>query len=479
MAHEFTIFTTSNETVTYTDYDSINLSTLKHVLSFKPDLGTLVDSHEILMETGTFNTSVSEGVMTEENNSVTDTNGVTHAVPAEDKLLLDGTDSSQTNAGDQVMYEEAAIDSMGKIIPENFTDGLDIIEDISLASFVRVSESMPDNDVRDVKFNNDGTKMFVLGRANDNVYEYSVATAWNVSSITRVRTLDISVVSSSQGDNAANSIEFNTDGTKLFVLGQGQDLVNEYVLSTGFDLSTASFTRSLDISGQEDQPYGIAFNNDGTKMFITGRRGDDVNEYILTTGFDISTASYSQKFSIAQGNGRPSAVQFNSDGTKMFILEGGTTAEGDNSIFQYTLTTAFDVSTASYTGKSFSPYNEEEKPRGFCFGDSGTQLYVAGWRGDDVNQYTSLWPKRATGGTNDARDVDGDGDVDVRSTDGVENHLVLETSSDSVVDNHYHAPVEEPHEDGDGHTEAEHRELSLWNYKLQLLMSRERRNNAS
>lgn len=480
MAHEFTIFTTSNETVTYTDYDSINLSTLKHVLSFKPDLGTLVDSHEILSETATTDATATQGVMLENNNSVTDTNGVTHAVPAEDKLLLDGTDSSQTNTGDQVMYEQAGIDALGKIVPEQFTDGLDITEDISLASFVRVSVSIPDNDVRDVKFNNDGTKMFVLGRANDNVYEYSVSTPFNVSSITLVRTLDISVVSSSQGDNAANGIEFNTDGTKLFVLGQGQDLVNEYALTTGFDISTASFTRSLDISGQEDLPYGVTFNNDGTKMYITGRRNDNVDEYVLTTGFDISTASHSQTFSVSDQAERASAVRFNSDGTKMYVLEGGTTGEGHNTIYQYTLTTAFDVSTASFADKQFSVVNEEDKARGFCFGDNGTQLYVAGWRGDDVNQYTSLWPKRATGGTNDARDVDGDGDVDVRSTDGVENHLVLETAPDSgVVDDHYHAPVDEPHEDGDGHTEAEHRELSLWNYKLQLLMARERRNNAS
>ena len=125
MAHEFTIFTTSNETVVYTDYDSINLSTLKHVLSFKPDLGTLVDSHEILLETATINATATQGVMLENNNSVTDTNGVTHAVPAEDKLLLDGTDSSQTNTGDQVIYEEAGVDALGKIVPENFVAGLE------------------------------------------------------------------------------------------------------------------------------------------------------------------------------------------------------------------------------------------------------------------------------------------------------------------------------------------------------------------
>ena len=97
--------------------------------------------------------------------------------------------------------------------------------DITKATYSTVSPTLTstDNDVRDVKWNNNGTKMFMLGRANDSVYEYSVSTAWDVSTITYVRLLNIGVVSATQGDNAANSIEFNTDGTKLFVLGQGQD----------------------------------------------------------------------------------------------------------------------------------------------------------------------------------------------------------------------------------------------------------------
>jgi hypothetical protein len=42
----------------------------------------------------------------------------------------------------------------------------------------------------------------------------------------------------------------------------------------------------------------IAFNTDGTKMFVVGGNGDDVNEYTLSTGFDISTSAYSQVFSV-------------------------------------------------------------------------------------------------------------------------------------------------------------------------------------
>ena len=168
------------------------------------------------------------------------------------------------------------------------------------------------------------------------------------------------------------------------MLGQGQDLVNEYTLTTGFDLSTASFTRSFDLSGQENAPYGLAFNNDGTKMFITGWTGDDVNEYTLSTGFNVSTASFVDSFSVSAQETRPSAVQFDSDGTTMYVLGGHNIP----TIWQYTLTTGFDVSTASYSGNSFSVLGEEPKARGFCFGDNGTKLFVCGWDGDKINQYS-------------------------------------------------------------------------------------------
>ena len=44
MAHRFKIMDDTGTLTTYTDYDSIPLSTLKHVISFVPDLGTEVAS---------------------------------------------------------------------------------------------------------------------------------------------------------------------------------------------------------------------------------------------------------------------------------------------------------------------------------------------------------------------------------------------------------------------------------------------------
>ena len=35
----------------------------------------------------------------------------------------------------------------------------------------------------------------------------------------------------------------------------------------------------------------MAFSNDGTKMFVVGECEDNINEYTLSTPFDVSTAS--------------------------------------------------------------------------------------------------------------------------------------------------------------------------------------------
>ena len=81
-------------------------------------------------------------------------------------------------------------------------------------------------------------------------------------------------------DNATPAgIHFNTDGTKVFVVGTKdfEDEVNEYSLTTAFDISTTQpITRRLGIGTTELgapmadlHPYGITFNGDGTKLYIS------------------------------------------------------------------------------------------------------------------------------------------------------------------------------------------------------------------
>ena len=121
------------------------------------------------------------------------------------------------------------------------------------------------------------------------------------------------------------------------------DDVNEYSLSTAYDISSTSYVQSFYAGGYDNAPREITFNNDGSKMYILGNQGKDVNEFILSTAFDVSTASYVQRFSVQSQENTPNGIAFNRDGTKMFIV--GNTGDDVN---EYTLSTAFDVSTASY-----------------------------------------------------------------------------------------------------------------------------------
>ena len=136
----------------------------------------------------------------------------------------------------------------------------------------------------DIAFNNDGTKMFVMGDGGTNIYEY-VCDAFDVSTCAVVVAGEKDV---SNEEANAEGFAFNNDGTKMFVVGNNGDKVYEYAC-TAFDVSTCSFTDAFSVFSQDENPTGLAFNNDGTKMFVTGASGQDVNEYTLSVGFDLNT----------------------------------------------------------------------------------------------------------------------------------------------------------------------------------------------
>ena len=61
---------------------------------------------------------------------------------------------------------------------------------------------------------------------------------------------------------------------RMFVVGVSGDDVNQYDLSTAWDVSTATYNDSFDVSSQEIFPTGVAFNDMGTRMFVVGSDSD-------------------------------------------------------------------------------------------------------------------------------------------------------------------------------------------------------------
>jgi DNA-binding beta-propeller fold protein YncE len=176
-------------------------------------------------------------------------------------------------------------------------------------------------------------------------------------------------------------LSFKPDGTKMYIVGDTGNDVNEYDLSTAWDISTASYLQNFSVAAQETVPNGLFFKPDGLKMYIVGQTGDDVNEYDLSTAWDISTASYLQNFSVSAQETVPQGLFFKPDGTKMYIV-----GDTGNDVNEYDLSTAWDISTASYL-QNFSVAAQDTDPYGLFFKPDGLKMYILGVVGDAVYEY--------------------------------------------------------------------------------------------
>ncbi len=252
---------------------------------------------------------------------------------------------------------------------------------------VRFQESSPIS----LAFSADGTKMFVMGHAGRDINEYTLAIAWDVSTATY--TGDAERFSVSSQESYPNSLAFSADGTKMFVMGNAGKDINEYSLSTAYDVSTATYAGDAErfsVAAQENVPISLTFSSDGTKMFVMGYdEQQDINEYTLSIAWDVSTATYAgdvQRFSVAAQVTDPTSLAFNAEGTKMFVLSFSGTG-----INEYNLTTSWDVSTATYAGNA-ERLSVVLSPTSLAFSADGTQLFVLSSAARNVNEYSLAAP---------------------------------------------------------------------------------------
>ena len=187
-----------------------------------------------------------------------------------------------------------------------------------------------------ITFKPDGTMMYVTGTTNDFVYRYTLSRAWDITSATYV----VSGSVASQ-QTLPFGVRFKPDGATMYISGAFPAGIHQYSFSSPW-LSGLSYTNKfLSTSGQSTSPTSFEFNSTGSRIFVLGNDTDTVYRYNLSTPWDISTGSYSGiSFSVTSQEATPHGIYFKPDGDKMYIFGStGKAIKQYSTVFQQNILT--------------------------------------------------------------------------------------------------------------------------------------------
>ena len=143
--------------------------------------------------------------------------------------------------------------------------------------------------------------------------------------------------------------------------------------SGSWDLSSLTYEKQASQAGNPTRPEGLEFNADGTKLFMGAGTASEVVQWSLPTAYDIDGMTddgITLDTSVAQVGGITS-IRFRDSGTKLFVLIG-------YDLYMFELSVAYDLTTATYDGSNHVDMTATAHDKGFDVDPTGTKIYVMG-----------------------------------------------------------------------------------------------------
>lgn len=268
--------------------------------------------------------------------------------------------------------------------------------------------------VRGLAFSSNGLKMFAHGSNPFNlsesfIVEYTLSSAFDITTASytddRLCCKNTGSPDFLVGTNRAPSVVdgmqlVDSDTRLVLTLADGSTSgicrLVQYTMSSAADLTGMTITQNIDLTKRSSEAghwlpivrtnppsfipslMNTTFSPDGTKLYFGGYSLWGIFQLSLSTPFDISTASFDSPDSEFLGN------EFNigySLGTSIYITENGQelyiTSSYEKKINQYSFGTAFDIKTLTYTGSSVAQtsLNTNTQMRNTYLNSDGTKIY--------------------------------------------------------------------------------------------------------
>ncbi len=154
--------------------------------------------------------------------------------------------------------------------------------------------------------------------------------------------VDTSGVSNTSWNSNHSGVFISPSGHRLYAFVSG-GTIEEYSMSTPGDLSTLSWLDSYTPIGST---VAFTMSADGTKLYQTRSSDTNIYQYTLSTAWDLTTISYTKSMSmdISSAGG----ICFNQDGTRLLLCSSSY-------YYIYYLSTPWDIATRGYSATMTGP----------------------------------------------------------------------------------------------------------------------------
>lgn len=185
-------------------------------------------------------------------------------------------------------------------------------------------------------------------------------------------------------ESAATDITFRPTGATMYVAGGDTNRIRQYTLGTAWDIETGSYAnKMLNTSAHVTRSTGVRLSSDGSVAFVVDGKLTAVHQYDIGTAWDISTGTHDDSIDLSTDAPGAAYIDFSADGETMYVLSGST-----RTIKQFDLSSAWDATSATYSGRSFWVGGQDNFPRSFFIGNSGAKLFLVGSTNDRAYEYS-------------------------------------------------------------------------------------------
>lgn len=227
--------------------------------------------------------------------------------------------------------------------------------------------------VTGLEFKGDGSKFYVSN--DENIFEYSLTNPWELSNVSYVGSFTINEI-----NNTTRSIDLKDDGSSLYI--QSFEKISQFTLSQPYDISTAALAKIDRVLALESyiRPTGLYLNDSENTMYVTCDETNSVYEYTLSTPNEISTGTLTGTFNAPATVTDLQGIEFSDDESKFVLISS-------NSMLEFNLGPTLDSS--SFNGNLYNSTGAVNALKGFRYTSDGGFFITTGTSSSQFDVYST------------------------------------------------------------------------------------------